>query len=184
MPAFMTEEERRRRQAAALLQQGNAGASGIPWLMEEIYKGNPLVKKGVDLASGFGLGGYPFSYEKPTIEISRGQRPRPHGFKIKSSPFSPGLVDDLTKKAANTGPFSPELIKSLQERGPGAKQHAGMEADAFVQPEEDEMQKYLRMMFLANLAKGMKGGPPPTPYGTAVGGGNKSWATLPSMRMK
>jgi len=192
MPAFMTEEERRRRQAAALLQQGNARASGISGLAEKIYEGNPLLKAigdpirdiyrnyDVELQDGI-----PQVVRNPlSIEINRGQRPRPHGFEIKSSPFSPGLVDDLTKKAANTGPFSPELIKSLQERGPGAKQHAGMEADAFVQPEEDEMQKYLRMMFLANLAKGMKGGPPPTPYGTAVGGGNKSWATLPSMRMK
>jgi len=39
-------------------------------------------------------------------------------------------------------------------------------------------------MFLANLVAGMQGGPPPTPYGTAVGGGNKTWASLPSlMRM-
>ena len=49
--------------------------------------------------------------------------------------------------------------------------------------EEDEFMSYDDQMFLLALMEGMHGGEPPTPYGTAVGGGNKSWATLPSMRM-
>ena len=49
--------------------------------------------------------------------------------------------------------------------------------------EEDEFMSYDDQMFLLALMEGMQGGKPPTPYGTAVGGGNKSWATLPSMRM-
>ena len=49
--------------------------------------------------------------------------------------------------------------------------------------EEDEFMSYDDQMFLLALMEGMHGGKPPTPYGTAVGGGNKSWATLPSMRM-
>ncbi len=193
MPAFMTEEERRR---IAAKKQRDKLLSGIMGFGKQVYQSNPLLKavgdpirdvyRNYDAELQNGVPQIVRSAQHPlTIKVTHGPRPRPHlGLPKVVSPFSPGLVDNLTKKAANTGPFSPELIKSLQERGPGAKQHAGMEADAFVQPEEDEMQKYLRMMFLANLAKGMKGGPPPTPYGTAVGGGNKSWATLPSMRMK
>ena len=45
--------------------------------------------------------------------------------------------------------------------------------------EEDEFMSYDDQMFLLALMEGMQGGKPPTPYGTAVGGGNKSWATLP-----
>ena len=56
--------------------------SGILGFGKNVYQGNPLVKKGVDLASGFSLGGYPFSYANnlPTIEITEGQprfRPQP-----------------------------------------------------------------------------------------------------------
>ena len=68
-----------------------------------------------------------------------------------------------------SGTFSPSLLADLR-KGPG-------------KTEEDEY-GFLDAMFLANLVAGMQGGPPPTPYGTAVGGGNKTWASLPSlMRM-
>ena len=49
--------------------------------------------------------------------------------------------------------------------------------------EEDEFMSYDDQMFLLALIEGSRPGQPHTPYGTAVGGGNKSWATLPSMRM-
>jgi hypothetical protein len=49
--------------------------------------------------------------------------------------------------------------------------------------EEDEFMSYDDQMFLLALMEGSRPGKPHTPYGTAVGGGNKSWATLPSMRM-
>jgi len=49
--------------------------------------------------------------------------------------------------------------------------------------EEDEFMSYDNQMFLLALIEGSRPGQPHTPYGTAVGGGNKSWATLPSMRM-
>ena len=49
--------------------------------------------------------------------------------------------------------------------------------------EEDEFMSYDDQMFLLALMEGMQGGKPPTPYGFKSGGGEKSWATLPSMRM-
>ena len=49
--------------------------------------------------------------------------------------------------------------------------------------EEDEFMSYDDQMFLLALMEGMQGGKPPTPYGFKTGGGNKSWAALPSMRM-
>ena len=49
--------------------------------------------------------------------------------------------------------------------------------------EEDEFMSWDDKMFLLSLMEGMQGGPPPTPYGTAVGGGNKAWASLPFGRM-
>ena len=62
---------------------------------------------------------------------------------------------------------------------------AAMSGAAQPMPEKEEDEYgFLDAMFLANLVAGMQGGPPHTPYGTAVGGGNKTWASLPSlMRM-
>tara|TARA_R110002074_G_scaffold346211_2_gene516566 strand:- start:1407 stop:1997 length:591 start_codon:yes stop_codon:yes gene_type:complete len=74
-----------------------------------------------------------------------------------------------TGAAPESGTFSPSLLADLR-KGPG-------------KPEEDEF-GFLDAMFLANLVAGREGGPAPTPYGTAVGGGNKTWASLPTlMRM-
>jgi len=70
-----------------------------------------------------------------------------------------------TGKPNRTNPFSSELLADLRK------------------PEEDEFMSWDNKMFLLSLLAGMQGGKPPTPYGTAVGGGNKAWATLPSMRM-
>ena len=49
--------------------------------------------------------------------------------------------------------------------------------------EEDEFMSYDDQMFLLALMEGSRPGKPHTPYGFKTGGGNKSWATLPSMRM-
>jgi hypothetical protein len=69
-------------------------------------------------------------------------------------------------KPNRTNPFSSKLLGDLRK------------------PEdEDEFMSWDNKMFLLSLLEGMQGGKPPTPYGTAVGGGNKSWTTLPSMRM-
>jgi hypothetical protein len=80
----------------------------------------------------------------------------------------PGFDQDAyTGAAPKSGTFSPSLLASLRKKP----------------EEEDEFMSYDDQMFLLALMEGMQGGKPPTPYGTAVGGGNKSWATLPSMRM-
>jgi len=52
-----------------------------------------------------------------------------------------------------------------------------------VPEEEDEFMSYDDQMFLLALMEGMQGGKPPTPYGTAAGGGTKPWASLPFGRM-
>jgi hypothetical protein len=68
-------------------------------------------------------------------------------------------------KPNRTNPFSSELLADLRK------------------PEEDEFMSWDNKMFLLSLLAGMQGGKPPTPYGTAVGGGNKAWAPLPFGRM-
>jgi hypothetical protein len=110
---------------------------------------------------------------RPTIEINKGPRPRPHlGLPQAGSPFS--NLDELRKKNQKTSPFSLGMLEAM--RSGGAKHHAGM---AVPEEEEDEFMSYDDQMFLLALMEGMQGGKPPTPYGTAVGGGNKSWASLP-----
>ena len=47
------------------------------------------------------------------------------------------------------------------------------------QPEEEDEFGFLDAMFLSNLIAGTQGGPPPTPYGSAFGGGNRSFVGLP-----
>jgi len=185
MPAFMTEEERRR---IAAKKQRDKLLSGIMGFGKQVYQSNPLLKavgdpirdvyRNYDAELQNGVPQIVRSAQHPlTIKVTKGPRPRPHlGLPKVVSPFSPGLVDNLTKKAANTGPFSPELIKSLQEGGPGAKHHAGMTVP---EEEEDEFMSYDDQMFLLALMEGMQGGKPHTPYAQFGGGGNKPWASLP-----
>lgn len=120
-----------------------------------------------------------------SVEINRGQRPRPHtGMPSTVSPFSQALLEERRQANMPKKTFSPELLADLRGRGVGARHHAGMGKDTFVAKKEEDEFGFLDAMFLANLVAGMQGGPPPTPYGTAVGGGNKTWASLPSlMRM-
>ena len=160
--------------------------SGILGLGNSIYQGNPLVTKGVDLVSNVSLGGYPFSYASnlPKIEITEGQ---------------PRFKPQLGKGGAPTSMYGvPQRVRGLgsgsesyKPAGPRGGQLTGPMADNPLVParqtpmkEEEDEYGFLDAMFLANLVAGMQGGPPPTPYGTAVGGGNKSWASLPTlMRM-
>ena len=69
-------------------------------------------------------------------------------------------------KPNRSSPFSSKLLGDLRR-----------------DEEEDEFMLYDDQMFLLALMEGMQGGKPPTPYGFKSGGGEKSWATLPSMRM-
>ena len=102
----------------------------------------------------------------------------PHIPVPKDSTFSAGLLSDLRK--TDEGPFSARLLQDLKGRGVGARHHAGMGVDSFVpkDSEEDEF-GFLDAMFLSNLIAGTQGGPPPTPYGSAFGGGNRSFVGLP-----
>ena len=68
-------------------------------------------------------------------------------------------------KPNSSSPFSSKLLADLRK------------------PEEDEFMSYDDQMFLLALMEGSRPGQPHTPYGTAVGGGNKSWASLPFGRM-
>ena len=79
--------------------------------------------------------------------------------------------------------YKPAGPRGGQLTGPMAENPLVPARQTPMKEEEDEF-GFLDAMFLANLVAGMQGGPPPTPYGTAVGGGNKTWASLPSlMRM-
>ena len=64
-----------------------------------------------------------------------------------------------TGKPNRDNPFSSKLLADLRK------------------PEEDEFMSWDDQMFLLSLMEGMQGGDPPTPYGSAYGGGNKAWAT-------
>lgn len=108
-----------------------------------------------------GDGSFGRSPSAPMAEvIPRGQRAMHH----------PGFDQyGYTGAAPKSGTFSPSLLADLR-KGPG-------------KPEEDEY-GFLDAIFLANIVAGAHGGPPPTPYPTDVGGGNKPWASLPTlMRM-
>jgi hypothetical protein len=72
-----------------------------------------------------------------------------------------------TGATPKSGTFSPSLLSSLRKNP----------------EEEDEFMSWDDQMFLLSLMEGMQGGKPPTPYGMAVGGGNKPWAPLPFPRM-
>lgn len=107
---------------------------------------------------------------------------KPHrGMEANTSPFSQALLEERRQANMPKETFSPELLAGLRGQGVGARHHAGM---AVPKPEEEDEFGFLDAMFLANLVGGMQGGPPPTPYPTDVGGGNKPWASLPTlMRM-
>jgi hypothetical protein len=181
----MSPEERKRLREQIML--------GILGFGKNVYQGNPALKaigdpirdvyRNYDVALQGGLPQVVMSDTNPLrVEINRGQRPRPHtGMPSTASPFSPALLAERRQANKQRGPFSPELLAGLRGRGVGARHHAGM---AVPKPKEKDEYGFLDAMFLANLVAGMQGGPPPTPYGTAVGGGNKTWASLPTlMRM-
>jgi len=181
MPAFMTEEERRR---IAAKKQRDKLLSGIMGFGKQVYQSNPLLKavgdpirdvyRNYDAELQNGVPQIVRSAQHPlTIKVTHGPRPRPHlGLPQAGSPFS--ILAELRKKNQKTSPFSLGMLEAI--RLGGAKHHAGM---AVPEEEEDEFMSYDDHMFLLALIEGMQGGKPPTPYGTASGGGNKPWASLP-----
>jgi len=137
--------------------------------LSQVFGGDiEALKRGVSTFSG-----HPLNAGKPHM-----------GMEANTSPFSQALLEERRQANMPKETFSPELLADLRGRGVGARHHAGMGKDTFVAKKEEDEYGFLDAMFLANLVAGMQGGPPPTPYGTAVGGGNKTWASLPSlMRM-
>ena len=161
--------------------------SGILGFGKKVYQGNPMLKaigdpirdvyRNYDVAL---QGGLPQVVR--SVEINRGQRPRPHtGMPSTASPFSQALLEERRQANMPKETFSPELLADLRGRGVGARHHAGMGKDTFVAKKEEDEYGFLDAIFLQNLIAGMQGGPPPTPYGFAVGGGNRSFVSLPTM---
>jgi hypothetical protein len=80
-------------------------------------------------------------------------------------------------------PYKPAGPRGGQLTGPMAPNPLMPARQTAMPEDEDEFMSWDDQMFLLSLMEGMQGGKPPTPYGTAVGGGNKAWATLPFGRM-
>ena len=171
---ILSEEERRR---IAAKKQRDKLLSGIMGFGKQVYQSNPLLKavgdpirdvyRNYDAELQNGVPQIVRSAQHPlTIEINKMLGPKPRQF----DPSDGMGVNTNIKK---TSPFSPGMLEAM--RSGGAKHHAGMG----IPEEEDEFMSYDDQMFLLALMEGMQGGKPHTPYGTAVGGGNKSWASLP-----
>lgn len=177
---ILSEEERRR---IAAKKQKDKILSGIMGFGKQVYQSNPLLKavgdpirdvyRNYDAELQSGVPQIVRSEQHPmTIEINKML-----GSKHRARQFDPSDGMGVNTNIKKTSPFSPGMLEAM--RSGGAKHHAGMG----IPEEEDKFMSYDDQMFLLALMEGMQGGKPPTPYGTAVGGGNKSWATLPSMRM-
>ena len=169
--------------------------SGILGLGNSIYQGNPMLQaigdpirdvyRNYDFEMQGGLPQAVMSKQHPlTIEINKGVprfRPQPGRGGAPSELYGvPQRVRGL-----GTGPeaYKPAGPRGGQLTGPMSDNPLVPARQTPMKEEEDEY-GFLDAMFLANLVAGMQGGPPPTPYGTAVGGGNKTWASLPTlMRM-
>ena len=119
-----------------------------------------------------------------TIEINEGVprfTPQPGKGGAPSGLY--GVPQRVRGLGTGSEAYKPAGPRGGQLTGPMAQNPLVPARQTPMKEEEDEY-GFLDAMFLANLVAGMQGGPPPTPYGTAVGGGNKTWASLPSlMRM-
>lgn len=120
----------------------------------------------------------------PTITITEGvPRFRPQPGKGGAPSRMYGVPQRVRGLGTGSEAYKPAGPRGGQLTGPMAQNPLVPARQTPMKEEEDEF-GFLDAMFLANLVAGMQGGPPPTPYGTAVGGGNKTWASLPTlMRM-
>ena len=106
----------------------------------------------------------------PNFAPQRGRGGMPEGmFGVPTIPKGLGTGSEAYKPATSrgeqiAGPMSPDaLLPTRQEP---------------MTEEEDEF-GFLDAMFLSNLIAGTQGGPPPTPYGSAFGGPDRSFVDLP-----
>lgn len=106
----------------------------------------------------------------PDFDPQRGRGGIPEGmFGVPTIPRGTGTGREDYKPATSrgeqiAGPMSPDALLPTRQMP--------------IAEEEDEF-GFLDAMFLSNLIAGTQGGPPPTPYGSAFGGGNKSFVGLP-----
>ena len=177
----MTELERRRLEAR---QRASRGILGLIGQQSESIPARNMARRRMGSSLSQAIGGDIEALKRGVSTFSGHplNAGKPHmGMEANTSPFSQALLEERRQANMPKETFSPELLASLRGQGVGARHHAGM---AVPKPEEEDEYGFLDAMFLANLVAGMQGGPPPTPYGTAVGGGNKTWASLPTlMRM-
>jgi hypothetical protein len=206
---ILSEEERMKQrliQAEIKRRQQLQKARSGPLLRQQgAYEGTPKVTSswdnlfvpnvagGVNLNSPFNIGA-----GKPTININeRNIRPGYSPQRGKGGIPSQMYGVPQRVRGAGTGKtayMDGKLIssgESYKPAGPTGRQLTGPMAPNPLMParqtampeEEDEFMSWDDRMFLLSLMEGMQGGKPPTPYGTAVGGGNKAWAPLPFPRM-
>ena len=176
---ILSEEERRR---IAAKKQRDKLLSGIMGFGKQVYQSNPLLKavgdpirdvyRNYDAELQNGVPQIVRSAQHPlTIKVNR-RNIRPGYSPQRGRGGSPSQMYGVPQRVRGLGTGS-EVHKPADPRG----QQLGK---LQVMPEEeDEFMSYDDQMFLLALMEGMQGGPPPTPYGTAVGGGNKPWASLP-----
>lgn len=152
---------------------------GYDFTLRDLILGKPLTdedRRKRKLAS--------YADNLPTINITEGVprfRPQPGRGGAPSRMY--GVPQRVRGLGTGSEAYKPAGPRGGQLTGPMAQNPLVPARQTPMKEEEDEF-GFLDAMFLANLVAGMQGGPPPTPYGTAVGGGNKTWASLPTlMRM-
>jgi hypothetical protein len=180
----MDPEERKRLRERAM--------SGILGFGRNVYQGNPLLRavgdpirdvyRSYDVGLQSGVPQVVMSDAHPSrLTLTTNKHPAPMDARsidaLKKSRLAQIQQNEINKYR--------NALANNNTIAMGQVAPAAMSGAAQPMPEKKEDEYgFLDAMFLANLVAGMQGGPPPTPYGTAVGGGNKTWASLPSlMRM-
>jgi hypothetical protein len=167
-PGILTEED----EARQLIENQQRWKGYGKTIMDLITPNQNLQPSAHDLA------------KRLTVEINEGVprfRPQPGKGGAPSGLY--GVPQRVRGLGTGSEAYKPAGPRGGQLTGPMAENPLVPARQTPMKEEEDEY-GFLDAMFLANLVAGMQGGPPPTPYGTAVGGGNKTWASLPTlMRM-
>ena len=163
-PGILTEEE----EARQLIENQRRWKGYGKTIMDLLAPNQNLQPSAHDLA-------------RQTIEINR---PLGYTGKQPGKGGAPTTMYGVPQRVRGLGTGS----ESYKPAGPRGGQLTGPMAENPLVParqtpmkEEEDEYGFLDAMFLANLVAGMQGGPPPTPYGFAVGGGNRSFVSLPTM---
>jgi hypothetical protein len=155
----------------------------FPVLQKNLNKGKLLFGRGQAAARNllpteqvdeFGQSNIPF-FQNPRFSPQTGRSGKP------SQMY--GVPQRARGLGTGSEPYKPAGPRGGQLTGPMAPNPLMPARQTAMPEDEDEFMSWDNKMFLLSLLEGMQGGKPPTPYGTAVGGGNKAWATLPFGRM-